>query len=259
MKIGAQLYTVTKSCQTLEDLSETLKRVSDMGYTSVQLSAVCKYEPEWMREQLDKCGLEAPITHYDSASIANATDDVIDFHKRLGAKYVGLGGMPGLWNADYKEKPFEYWNNFVKNYVPAAEKIRDAGLYFMYHNHHYEFQDVEGKILFDYILENFPSDIMGFTADVYWFKAAGRDPVKTLESLAGRIPVVHFKDMVTLEDGTQHYAPVGHGELDFDGMIEVCKKSNVEYVMVEQDDCYGEDPFECLKKSYDYLYSKGLR
>ena len=30
------------------------------------------------------------------------------------------------------------------------------------------------------------------------------------------------------------------------------------YAAVEQDDCYGTDPFECLKISYDNLKSHGL-
>ena len=65
MVIGAQLYTVTKFCQNLDDLSETLKKVADMGYTSVQLSGVCEYDPKWMKEQLDlihKTGFECFFT-----------------------------------------------------------------------------------------------------------------------------------------------------------------------------------------------------
>ena len=36
------------------------------------------------------------------------------------------------------------------------------------------------------------------------------------------------------------------------------RKAGVEYMLVEQDRCYDEDPFDCLKKSYDYLKSLGL-
>ena len=49
---GAQLYTLRNFCKTKEELAETLTRVADIGYTSVQLSGVCAYEPEWMAEQL---------------------------------------------------------------------------------------------------------------------------------------------------------------------------------------------------------------
>ena len=31
-----------------------------------------------------------------------------------------------------------------------------------------------------------------------------------------------------------------------------------EYLLVEQDDCYGEDPFECLRVSYQNLKARGL-
>ena len=31
------------------------------------------------------------------------------------------------------------------------------------------------------------------------------------------------------------------------------------YIFVEQDNCFGEYPFECLKKSYQYLTSIGLK
>ena len=54
------------------------------------------------------------------------------------------------------------------------------------------------------------------------------------------------------------FAPVGSGELDFDAIIKTSLDLGVEFAFVEQDNCYGEDPFMCLKKSYDYLKSMGL-
>ena len=29
-------------------------------------------------------------------------------------------------------------------------------------------------------------------------------------------------------------------------------------MLVEQDDCNGEDPFDCLKRSFEYLKSRGF-
>ena len=260
MKIGAQLYTCAAYCKNLEDLSETLKKVKDIGYTTVQLSGICKYEPEWMNEQLDKNGLTAPITHYDTNAVADKTDEVIEFHKKMNIKYIGIGGLRGLWDPPYYEgdNRFDYWERFARDFVPAAKKIKDAGCYFMYHNHHYEFMMHKGRVLYEFLLNHFPSDIMGFTADVYWFQAAKLDPAEMLDYLKGRTPVVHYKDMVVMPDGAERYAPIGSGILDWDKIIEVSLKNNVEYAMVEQDNCYDEDPFVCLKKSYDFLASKGL-
>ena len=53
-------------------------------------------------------------------------------------------------------------------------------------------------------------------------------------------------------------APVGYGNMNFDRIIDAASHSGVEYMLVEQDNCYEDDPFECLKKSYEYLKSLGL-
>ena len=62
MLIGAQLYTLRDFCKTTQDLDETLKRVADMGITTVQLSGVCAYTPEWVDERCRAYGLTADIT-----------------------------------------------------------------------------------------------------------------------------------------------------------------------------------------------------
>ena len=61
-----------------------------------------------------------------------------------------------------------------------------------------------------------------------------------------------------VKNGKNYYAPVGNGVLDFDAIIKTSIDNGVEYAFVEQDDCYGEDPYACLKKSYEYLKSMGL-
>ena len=49
-------------------------------------------------------------------------------------------------------------------------------------------------------------------------------------------------------------AAVGAGNLDFRRILEILRKNQVtEYALVEQDECYGESPFDCLKQSYEYL------
>ena len=45
---------------------------------------------------------------------------------------------------------------------------------------------------------------------------------------------------------------------NFDRVFEAAEQAGTEYMMVEQDDCGGEDPFACLKRSYDYLKAAGF-
>ena len=78
MKLGAQFYTLRDHCKTLEELSESLKKVADIGYTTVQLSGVCAYEPEWMKEELKKNGLECALTHWNAGEILEDPVSVIE-------------------------------------------------------------------------------------------------------------------------------------------------------------------------------------
>ena len=41
--------------------------------------------------------------------------------------------------------------------------------------------------------------------------------------------------------------------LYWQGIIDEARTAGVKYFVVEQDDCQGRDPFECLEKSYNYL------
>ena len=51
MKTGAQLFTVRMYTQTEKDFAETIRRIAEMGYTTVQLSAIgAGLKPEWIRK-----------------------------------------------------------------------------------------------------------------------------------------------------------------------------------------------------------------
>lgn len=250
MKIGAQMYTVRNATQNLEDLSTTLKRIADIGYTTVQVSGVCPYEPQWMRDELKKAGLQCVITHPNTEDFFDAKKIVND-HKVYDCKYIGLGSMPGGAHA------YDKVDEFIEKFVPVAKAIKDEGAYMMYHNHHYEFSKLGGERVLDKIINAFPADTLGFTLDTYWVQVGGGDPAAWLEKLKGRVPCIHLKDLV-MEKIEQKMAPVGHGNMNFERIIASAEKAGTEYLLVEQDYCYDEDPFVCLEKSYKYLKSLGL-
>ena len=91
MEIGAQLFTVRDFCKDTESLSETLKKVADIGYKNVQVSGVCAYEPEWLREQLDKNGLKCVLTHVPLERLRDEAKKVSREHDVLDCTYIGLG------------------------------------------------------------------------------------------------------------------------------------------------------------------------
>ena len=254
MKIGVQLYTLRDYCKSTADFAETLKKVADMGYTSVQVSGTCEYEGDWLAEQLKATGLTCGLTHYNPDEMLADPEAVVLKHKKFGCKYIGLGAMPNIGIENTKAA----WEQFAADYIPVARKFKENDCYFMYHNHHYEFFDVGGENAWDYLKKAFAPDEMGFTVDVHWVLAGGHDPIVELNDLKGRVPCVHFKDYTATLSGERRFAPIGDGILDFSKIAKTCVDLGTEYAYVEQDDCYGEDPFLCLKRSYDYLKSLGL-
>ena len=260
MKIGAQLYTLHDFTKTLEDFEETLKKVAEIGFKYVQVSGTCEFEPEWLKEKLEKYGLECVLTHTAPAKLFEDAKKVCDEHNVFNCKYIGLGGMPRLWNFN-EFTGDEVVDKFIEEYLPIMETFKENGKYMMYHNHHYEFVKLEnGNFMWDELVQRIPADLMGFTLDTYWIQYGGKNPVKEIKKLAGRLPCVHFKDYKVVRGGDPQvqFAPIGDGNLDWDEIISACEESGVKYALIEQDNSFGADPFECLKRSYDFLISKGL-
>ncbi len=249
MKIGAQFYTIRDFCRTKEDLYESLKKVADIGYTTVQLSGVCQYDPAEMKTELDRLGLKCVLTHISPDRIQNDTLQVAKDHTVLGCDHVGLGSYDFISDGGEKKVPL-----FIDTYLEPCKVLKSEGKYFMYHNHHGEFKKLGNKTVMELMAEGMPKELMGFTLDTYWAQVGGADPADYIERLSGRVPVIHLKDCAF----GQKMAVVGEGNINFDRVFKTAEASGTKYMMVEQDDCNGEDPFECLKRSYEYLKACGF-
>lgn len=254
MEIGAQFYTVRDFCKNLDDFAESLKKVADIGYKTVQISGTCAYEPQWLAEQLKKNGLRCVLTHTPADGMTSDPARVAANHDVFGCKYVGLG-----YYQFAGEDPEANYRRFLDTFLPAAKALKEHGKYFMYHNHASEFQKIGGKVVLEKLREDVPADLMGLTLDTFWVQAGGGDPAWWLERLTGRVPCIHLKDYgFDGIRGDKRMEAVGDGNLNFDRIFEKAEAAGTEYMLVEQDDCNGENPFDCLKRSYDFLTAHGF-
>ncbi len=248
LQIGAQFYTLREFCKNTDDFAESLKKVADIGYKTVQISGTCAFDAAWLDAELKKNGLKCVITHTPLQRLTDETEKVIREHDTFGCEYIGLGS----WGFDASKG--HGLDRFEPVLRPVAEKLRKGGKYFMYHNHDREFEKIGGKPILQILAETMPAELMGFTLDTFWVQAGGGDPALWLEKLSGRIPCIHLKDYAY----GRKMAPIGEGNINFDRVFEKAESGGTKYMLVEQDDCNGEDPFDCLKRSYDYLKSCGF-
>lgn len=250
MKIGAQLYTMRDFLQTERDMEYTLQKVSEMGYKIVQVSGVGPIDPKAIRRICDKNELQIVLTHTSQDRLLNDIDNVIEENTILGCDYVGIGSMPAKYMDPY------FIHRFAEDYKETARKIKKAGKLFMYHNHDFEWQKVNGKYAIETLMEAFEPDEMGFTLDTYWVQAAGVDLYEWLKILKDRIPCVHLKDM-ELINRERLMAPVGQGNIDFVRVMkQLEEQGTTKFALVEQDRCQCS-PFEAMKISCDYLATLG--
>ncbi len=251
MKIGAQFYSLRDFCKTPNELSDTLAKIADIGYSEIQLSGVCEFEPEWMADELRKNGLKCILTHTAPTKITADAVAVCNDHKIFDCHNIGLGGLPGM------QFTLENYSKFKEDFLPIAKIFKENGCRLFYHNHYQEFwRQEDGTRIFDRLLADFPAELMSITLDTYWMQFSGNDPVKWIRELKGRMECIHLKDM-SIVGWEQRMSPVGSGNMNFDAILCAAKDVGTSHIIVEQDEFYGEDPFECLKKSYLYLRSLG--
>jgi len=110
----------------------------------------------------------------------------------------------------------------------------------------------------EHILDAFPSDGLEFVVDTYWVQVGGADSAEWIRRYKGQVYAIHLKDLAVSGESKQIMAPIGEGNMNWDSIFKACADSGTKYMLVEQDNCNGENPFDCLKRSYDYLKSKGF-
>lgn len=251
-QIAAQLYTVRDFTKTPKDIRQTMQKVAAIGYEAVQLSALGPMDPAELRKVCDGHGLTICSTHISFDRMMEDMPGVIAEHQTYGCKYPGVGGMSARYAgsaAGYRE--------FCQDASAVGRQLREAGMTFVYHNHSGEYQHFGDERGMDILFADSDPVAFQFELDTYWVQHGGASPVAWINKCAGRLPVIHLKDMRIKGDRTQYYAEVGEGNLDWPGILEACAKANVEWYIVEQDVC-ERDPFDSLKMSLENLKAMGL-
>lgn len=258
MRIAAQLYTLRDHCKTPRDIAATLARVAKIGYRAVQASALGPIEPTELKKILDDNGMVCCATHEPWDALRNESARLIDKHAILDCRYTALGGL--------FPKPAEstetLWRTFAADFNAAAAKYRGSALRIGYHNHSHEFTDLAddkpGQTIYAMLADALSADCW-FEPDTYWIAHGGAEPSAWIERLNGRVPCVHLKDLtIARNDRSHQMRPVGQGNLGWTRVIAACERAGAEWLIVEQDQTYGHDPFVCLGESLAFLQARGF-
>ena len=225
-KIGLQLYSVN---QDMGNVDASLAKVAKAGYTVVETlgSPVCFGFPAAEFKALcDKHGLSIISTHTsiamdpkNEAAVMNQWRAVFEGLRTMGAKYCVIPGFNlGKSLADLKAV-CEYFNK-------VGKLAKEYGLKLGYHNPAHEYELCEGKVKWEYMIENTDPDCVFFQMDVYWTTRGGKDPVEYLKKYPERIKMLHIKDDLVIGES---------GKIDFEAIYKQFYKNGYKDFVVEQE------------------------
>ena len=251
--LGVQLYTVRSVLP--QKPQETLKAIRAIGYQEVE-ATYAGLDALW--PALQASGLKPVSIHLDSKLVTQGNPDdlnrIFDQLKQRGFLYAVFPYLP-----EPERGGIDVIKAFAEKLNRAAEKCHAAGMTFCYHNHAFEFATEKGATLFQVMLDNTDTKLVGIEMDAFWVSVAGRDPAEMLQKLSGRVPLVHLKDKaegtpVMYKESVPRttFKEVGNGVVDWPKVLRAAAAAKVAHYFVEQDQTPG-DPVDSLRQSFGYL------
>jgi sugar phosphate isomerase/epimerase len=267
---GLQLYTVREQFQ--KDPGGTLKKIASIGFKEMELPGPAALSH---RQEIKDLGMSIVGTHilpgyitgkwdsikkYGQPVPTDTMDSIIDLVAKSEVPNMGIG----ILFPEDRETMDDY-KRFAEKANKVGEKSKAAGVQLYYHSHSFEFEPIQGTTPLEELVKGFDTELVKLELDLFWITISGNDPAEWIHNLAGRVKMLHLKDLKagTPKDYTTFQVPpdafqaVGDGVVDFKKALEAARKASVPYAFVEQDHS-AIDPFESIARSYAYLQKLAL-
>jgi sugar phosphate isomerase/epimerase len=270
LPVAVQVYGLRDLLENTPDkFKEVMTKVKEMGYDGVELAGLYGLTPEYVRDTLKEIGLVPLSAHVPFVDMMEDLDKVIKDYSTIGVQYLVMPYMA----EEYRPVNPEGFKGFLPLLNQVGEKIHQAGMTFLYHNHDFEFVKLEdGTWGYDAMFDAIPHDNLMSELDTCWCDVATGEPVEFIKKYAGRLPVLHLKDYIKKgqvksmykligieqeeteeETGYFGFRPIGFGQMIWEPILEETVKAGTKWVVVEQDEHYELDPLEAARRSRDYL------
>lgn len=263
-RAAAQMYTLRHVAS--QDFAGACRRLAEMGYQGAELTDM---RGQLSAAALKKLGLDRSLTwlsvHVNLQEMESNLSAIMDYY--LAA---GISTLVCPWISPQRRSTLADWHNISKSLCDISERLQPAGMTLAYHHHDFEFLQVAdpatnatatGNISrqpagaatcgMDIILQATDRANVKIELDTYWLYYVGLNPADYIHHLSDRLALLHCKDMGTGEN--REFSPVGSGRLNWTHILSTAKSAGLEWLIVEQDNCYRQDPFACLARSVDYL------
>jgi len=248
-QIGLQLWSVRDDMS--KDAAGTIQKLGAMGYKLIETAGygngkLYGMAPEEFKKLVETNGMKVISAHcgkpVPDAKTWDETmawwDVCIDANKAAGVSYIVQPSMD-----DVAYKSLEGLKRYCDYFNAVGEKCNAKGIRFGYHNHAGEFKELEGQIIYDYMLQNTDPAKVFFQLDLYWIHVGNKLATEYFEKYPGRFLLYHVKDEKELGES---------GKMDFASAFAMAEKAGMKNYIVEVER-YNFEPMVSVQKSFEFL------
>ena len=263
LPLGLQLYSVRDILP--KDYEGTLRQLSALGYREVEAAGFFGHSPNEVKQAMEHSGLHCVSAHYPLKDLLPKMDEIIQFGKDLGLKYIVCASPmlkdparvkdPGS-RAARESMTLDDWHWNADQFNRIGERVNAADMRFAYHNHTPEFRAENGVVFYDELLRSTDPAKVTMELDCGWAVVAGKNPADYLTRYPTRFSMLHVKDfkMTPASTPTDHppSTEMGHGTIDYRPIFQAAKKADIRHAFVEQEE-FDMPPMDALKIDADYM------
>lgn len=239
-QIGFQSWIVKNEIG--KDLPGTLKKMGALGYNSFELCSppsyaqsgfgpLQKFSAKELKSMIRDAGFTCISCHYGFSELKEHAQERIDFAKELGLKQMvissyGLGEHASL----------DDWKRAAEDTNKIAEVTKKSGMPLGYHNHSMEFEKLDGKLIYDVLLDCLDPALVKLQFQV-WVISIGYKAADYFRKYPGRFISAHLYDW---SGHDEEMVALGKGVVDWDEFFTAAKVGGVKNYFVEMGEHLAE-------------------
>jgi sugar phosphate isomerase/epimerase len=248
LPIGCQTYPVRDPLG--KDFDGTLRDLAGAGYKRIEMCSPPGYEKGGygplvgmkasdMRQKIKSAGLGCESCHYQFRELKENLDDRIGFAKELGLKQMIISTFGLRQDATMAD-----WVRAAGDANKIGEQTQKAGLQLGFHNHNFEFKEIDGVLVYDKLMSELDPKLvkMQFQVSVI---SLGYEAANFFTKYPGRFISIHLQDWSPTEKKT---VAIGQGVVDWKKLFTAAKTAGVKNYFVELN-------MDQMKASYPYLHT----
>jgi sugar phosphate isomerase/epimerase len=179
-----------------------------------------------MKKIINDAGLRFESTHYGMGELRNNLDERIQFAKESGQKQmiVSSFGLP-------QKATMDNWMKAADELNKMGVKTKKEGIQMGYHNHHMEFEKIDGTIIYDALMKQFDPEYIKMQFQVAVI-SIGYKASDYFTKYPGRFISAHLADWSSIDKKS---VALGKGIVDWKEFFAAVKTGGIKNIFVEMD------------------------